>query len=186
MYTQNYPYSLQKYEKNSKFAALEFANNFIAGIQFLAHRLAIRKLAMMQVPRNTPHYPYSIEKYEKNSNFAAFEIANNFIAGIQFLAHRIGIKKIGNDASTAEHTPNYPYSLEKYGKNSNFAAFEIANNFIAGIQFLAHTLAIKKLATMQAPRNTFNHPHSPSKIAKKNLTLPFLRSPIILLPEYHF
>ena len=120
----------------------------------------------MQVPRSTPNYPYSLGKYEKNSKFAAFEIAHNFIARIQFLAHRLAIKKIGNDASTAEHTPNCPYSLQKYGKNSNFAAFEIANNFIAGIQFLAHRLAVKKLTTMQVPRNTPNYPYSLEKYEK--------------------
>ena len=29
---------------------------------------------------------------------------------------------------------------------------------------------------MQVPRSTYKHPHSPSKIAKKILTSPFLRS----------
>ena len=51
---QNFPYLLQKYEKNSNFAVFEIANNFIAGIPLLAHRLTVKKLATRQVSRNTP------------------------------------------------------------------------------------------------------------------------------------
>ena len=50
--------------------------------------------------------------------------------------------------------PTTPFHMSKKEKNSNFAVFEIANNFIAGIQFLAHRLATKKLGTLKAPRNT--------------------------------
>ena len=108
------------------------------------------------------------------------------MAGVQFLADRIAVKKIGNDASTAEHSQNYYYLLQEYEKNSNIAVFEIANNFIAGIPFLAHTLAVKKLATMQVPRNTPKTTLICSQNTKKILISPFLRSPLILFSEYNF
>ena len=46
-------------------------------------------------------------------------------------------KKIGNPQSIAEH-PKPTLIGRKIRKNSNFAVFEGANNFIAGIPFLAH------------------------------------------------
>ena len=70
-------------------------------------------------------------------------------------------KKIVNLPNTAEHLQNYPYLLQKYekiGKKSSSSVFEIANNFIAEIQFIAHRLAKKEMTTLQALRNTLNLP----------------------------
>ena len=108
------PFLMSKKEKNSNFAVFKIANNFIAGIQFLAYRLTTKKLGTPKAPLNTPKLPLFIAKIRKNSNFAVYEIANNFIAGIQFLVHRLATKKIGNPQSTAEHPQNYPYLLQKY------------------------------------------------------------------------
>ena len=133
---QNYPYLLQKYEKNSNFAVFGFANNFIPGIQFLAHRLAVKKLATMQVPRDTPKTTLICSKNKR--------------------------------------------------KTSSFAVYEIANNFIPGIPFLARRLARKKLVTLKVPRSTPKTDFICSKNTIKILISPFLRSPIILFPEYNF
>ena len=133
----------------------------------------------------TPYHPFSHVKKRKNSNFAVFKNANNFIAGIQFLAHRLTTKKVGTPRAP-RNTPKLPLFITKIPKNSNFAVFQIANNFITGIQFLAHRLATKKLGTPKAPRNALKTTLICSKNTKKILISPFLRSPIILLPEYHF
>ena len=39
--------------------------------------------------------------------------------------------------------PTTPFLMSKKEKNSNFAVIEIANKFIAGLQFLAHILRKK-------------------------------------------
>ena len=93
--TPYHPFSHVKKRKNSNFAVFKIANNFIAEIQFLAHRLTTKKLGTPKASRNTLKLPPFIAKIPKNSNFAVFEIANKFIAGIQFLAHRLATKKLG-------------------------------------------------------------------------------------------
>ena len=57
-----------------------------------------------------------------------------------------------------------PYLLQKCEKNCNLAIFEIANNFIVGIQFLAHRLATKELGTPIAPLKTLKLPLFAPKI----------------------
>ena len=84
------------------------------------------------------------------------------------------------------YSPKTTLFAPKIQKNSNFAVFEIANNFIAGIPFLARRIAVKKLATKPVPRNTPKTTLICSKYTKKILITPFLGSPIILLPEYQF
>ena len=49
--------------------------------------------------------------------------------------------------------PTTHFLMSKKEKISNYAVFEIANNFIAGIQFLAHRLVTRKFGTLKAPRN---------------------------------
>ena len=141
----------QKYEKNSNFAVFEIGNNFIAGIQFLAHRLVKKKLGTPKAPRNTP---YLLQKYEKYSNFAVFEFANNFICWNTISSAQTSFKKILNPQSTAEHSQTILICSKNTKKNSNFAVFEIAKNFIVEIQFRARRLATKKLGTLKAPRST--------------------------------
>ena len=53
-----------------------------------------------------------------------------------------------------KNSPTTPFHMSKKEKNSNLAVFEIANNFIARIQFPARRLTTKKLVTLKAPRNT--------------------------------
>ena len=52
-------------------------------------------------------------------------------------------KTIGYVVSTADKHPNYPYWLQKYKKKCTSSVFEIDDNFIAGIKFLAHRQAKK-------------------------------------------
>ena len=139
-------------------------------------------MKMKNYKNSPPTTPSHMSKEEKNSHFAVFKIANNFIAEIQFLAHRLTTKKL----KTPKAPRNTPLFIAKIRKNSNFAIFEIANNFIAGIQFLAHRLATKKLGNPKALRNTLKTTLICSKNTKKILISPFLRSPIMLLPEYNF
>ena len=60
-------------EKNSNFTVFEIANNFIARIKFLAHKLATKKLGTLKAPRNNPQTTLICTKdTNKNSNFAVF------------------------------------------------------------------------------------------------------------------
>ena len=63
--------------------------------------------------------------------------------------------------------PTTPFLMSKKEKNSNFAVFKIANNFITGIQFLADRLTTKRLGTPKAPRNNPKTAHIWSKNKKK-------------------
>ena len=47
---QNYPIFAQKIQKNGHFVVIEKVNIFIVGIQFLAHRLATKKLGTLKAP----------------------------------------------------------------------------------------------------------------------------------------
>ena len=71
--------------------------------------------------------------------------------------------KIKNYKNSPRTTPSHV----KNEKKSNFAVFEIANNFIVEIPFLAQRLARKKLRTLKAPRNTPNLLLFAPKIRKK-------------------
>ena len=161
-------------KKSSNFPVFEIANNFIAGIQCLAHRLATKKIENPHSPAEYPQLPLFASNVQKNSNLAVFEIANNCIAGIQFLAHRLATQKIENPHSPAEdpQTTLNCYQITK--KNSNFAVFEITNNFFVDIHFLAHRLATKKLGTLKTPHNTPKLPLLIPKIRKKFLISAFL------------
>ena len=130
-------------KKNSNFAVFDIANNFIAGIPFLARRIAVKKLATNQVPRNTPKTTLICSKYTKKILITPFLRSPIILLPKYHYQHTASNKRNGNDASTAEHPQNYTYLLQKYEKNYNFAVFEIANNSIAGIPVLAHSLAVK-------------------------------------------
>ena len=59
--------------------------------------------------------------------------------------------------------------MVKKETNSNSVVVEIANYFIAGIQFRAFRVATTKLGILQAPQKVLKLPLSPSKIAKKSI-----------------
>ena len=71
--------------------------------------------------------------------------------------------------------PTTPFCRRKKIKNSNSVVFEIANNFIAGIQFKACRTATKKL-TRSTAKNRQTTPFTPKNL-KKNLACFFLRMP---------
>ena len=76
-------------------------------MQFLAHRLARKKLGTLKAPKYSQPTLICSKNTNKDSNFAVFEIANNFIVGIQFLAHRLAAKKFGS-IKTPQNTPKLP------------------------------------------------------------------------------
>ena len=67
------------------------------------------------------------------------------------------------------NTPKLPLLFRKYEKNSNFAVFETANTFIAGIKSLPYRLAITKLTILQSPHNTTELALFAQKIREKIL-----------------
>ena len=115
------------------------------------------------------------------------------LLGYKFLAHRLATKKLETPIaprSTLKLSLFSPKTLFNYTKkNSNFAVFKIANNFIIGIQFLAHRLAPKNWKPSMHFGTLLNYPDLLQKpyliIRRKILISPFLRSLIILLLEYN-
>ena len=95
-----------------------------------------------------PHITAKIEKNcekncQKNSTSAVFDIAINYIVEILILACKRARKNLAT-LQVLRNTPNHPLLHQKIAKNSEIKPFfEIANNFIVGIQFLASRLPRK-------------------------------------------
>ena len=98
---------LLKYEKSKKSnsTVFEIAKNINLEIQYIGHRLATKKLAMLQVPRNISKTTLICSKNTKNrkKNLARplLRLPKIFIHGIQLKAYRTATKKNGLLPSTA-------------------------------------------------------------------------------------